>query len=155
MRQKRDNEDLIKTMKLHPISNSSLKTVTADLPDLTDLHLLSQKTIDSLPEKFKKATSSLIVKVENFADQETLRNLKIIDRYDLLGLYKGTPLPVKRTLSSFPLPDVVMLYRCPLIRYARDSQETIEHLVHQVIIHEIGHHFGFNDYDLGWIENEE
>ena len=78
-------------MKLYPLPNSSLKAVTADLPDLTDFYLLSQKTINSLPEKFKKATSSLIIKVENFAEQETLKSLKINDKYDLLGLYRGTP----------------------------------------------------------------
>lgn len=142
-------------MKLYPLSNSSLKAVTADLPDLTDFYLLSQKTINSLPEKFKKATSSLIIKVENFADQETLKSLKINDKYDLLGLYRGTPLPVKRTSQSIPLPDVIFLYRCPLIRYARDNHETLDALVQHVMIHEIGHHFGFNDYDLSWIEKEK
>ena len=146
---------LTRIMKLYPISNPYFKTVTADLPDLTDFYLLSQKTINSLPEKFKKATSSLIIKVENFADQETLKSLKIIDKYDLLGLYRGTPLPAKRSSPSIPLPDIVFLYRCPLIRYSRDNHETIEALVHHVIIHEIGHHFGFNDYDLSWIENEK
>jgi predicted Zn-dependent protease with MMP-like domain len=148
-------KDLIRIMKLYPISNPIFKTITADLPDLADFYLLSQKTINSLPEKFKKATSSLIIKVENFADQETLESLKIIDKYDLLGLYRGTPLPAKRSSASIPLPDIIFLYRCPLIRYARDNGETLEALVHHVMIHEIGHHFGYNDYDLSWIENEK
>jgi len=146
-------KDLIKDMKPYPILRSYPKCIAADLPDLGDFCLLAQKTIDGLPEKFRKTTNCILIKIENFADQETLDSLNIKDKYDLLGLYRGTPMPVKNQ-AFFSLPDTIFLYRCPLIRYARDNNEKLESLVHHVMIHEIGHHFGFSDQDLSWIESE-
>jgi hypothetical protein len=79
--------------------------------------------------------------VENFADQETLDSLNIDNKYDLLGLYRGIPIPSKSKRSS-DLQDRIFLYRCPLIRYAREYEHDINTLTRHVLLHEMGHHFG-------------
>jgi predicted Zn-dependent protease with MMP-like domain len=126
--------------------------VTANLPDLALLSRYAQDSIEGLPENFKALACNLTVKVENFADQETLTSLNIKDKYDLLGLYRGVPVPVKALQPNLTLPDVIFLYRCPLIRYSRENNESLEVLVHHVMLHEMGHHFGYTDFEMGWFK---
>lgn len=125
----------------------------ADLPDLADIYAMAYQTINGLSEKFQAHTSTLLVRVENFADKEILEQLNIKDKNDLLGLYRGTPVPQKNQNSTVTVPDVIFLYRCPIIRFARETHESIQKLVHHVMIHEMGHHFGYSDYDMEWIES--
>ncbi|MBX3458124.1 MAG: metallopeptidase family protein [Candidatus Paracaedibacteraceae bacterium] len=127
------------------------RNTMAEMPDLADLYTLAYKTLSSLPEKFKPFVKNLLVRIENFADDDTIKNLRLNDKYDLLGLYRGVPLPLKATPNSSNLPDIIYLYRCPLIKYASENSEKIEEIVHHVMIHEIGHHFGYSDNDTDWI----
>lgn len=126
----------------------------ADLPDLAEIYALAYRTINFLPNRFQEYTRNILVRVENFADQDVLDGLKLTDKYDLLGLYQGIPLPLKGTNDTLAIPDIIYLYRGPLIRFSRDNDEPLAELVHHVMIHEIGHHFGFSDFDMDWIENK-
>ncbi|MCE3231681.1 MAG: Zn-dependent protease [Alphaproteobacteria bacterium] len=126
----------------------------ADLPDLAEVYALAYRTINSLPQRFQEYTNNILVRVENFAEQDVLDGLKLKDKYDLLGLYQGIPLPLKGTNDTLAIPDIIYLYRGPLIRFARENSETLPQLVHHVMIHEIGHHFGFSDFDMEWIEQK-
>lgn len=126
----------------------------ADLPDLAEIYALAYRTVNSLPQRFQAYTNSILVRVENFADPDVLAGLKLTDKYDLLGLYQGIPLPFKGVNDTLVVPDVIFLYRGPLIRFARENNEPLPHLVHQVMIHEIGHHFGFSDLDMDWLEQK-
>ncbi len=121
---------------------------SSDLPDLADVYSLAYKTIDTLPERFRPHLKSLLIRVENFADDKTLEGLQLKDKYDLLGLYRGVPLPLKTAYTSLSLPDIIFLYRCPLIRFARENEEDLEILVRHVTIHEVGHHFGLSDFEM-------
>jgi predicted Zn-dependent protease with MMP-like domain len=123
-----------------------------DMPDLARLYSMAHKGLASLPEKFKPFVETLLVRVENFADEEIIKNLKLTDKYDLLGLYRGIPLPLKALSSPRKLPDVIYLYRCPLIKYAADTTERVEEIVRYVMLHELGHHFGYSDHDLDWLD---
>lgn len=122
------------------------------LPDLTDIYELAYHVLEDLPRKFRSYTQDIMIRVENFADEQTLNSLKLGDKYDLLGLYRGVPLPLKAAGSVVSVPDTIFLYRCPLVRFAEDNHESIQRLVQHVMIHEIGHHFGFSDFDMEWIE---
>ncbi|HXF90873.1 MAG TPA: metallopeptidase family protein [Candidatus Nitrosotenuis sp.] len=123
-----------------------------EMPDLADLYTMAYKIINDLPERFRQHIDDLIIRIENFADEDTLDNLKIDDKYDLLGLYRGVPLPLKLGASPLSLPDFIYLYRCPIVRYAKENKEDIFDVIHHVLIHEIGHHFGFDDHDMELIE---
>jgi predicted Zn-dependent protease with MMP-like domain len=126
----------------------------ADLPDLAEIYALAYRTINFLPHRFQEYTHNILVRVENFADQDILDGLKLSDKYDLLGLYQGIPLPLKSSNEMIAIPDIIYLFRGPLIRFSRENREPLPQLVHHVMIHEIGHHFGFSDFDLDWIEQK-
>jgi predicted Zn-dependent protease with MMP-like domain len=128
------------------------RDIDAEMPDLTDIYTMAYKVLNSLPDKFQNHIQDLIIRIENFADEETLNNLKIEDKYDLLGLYRGVPLPLKEDSKPLSLPDLIYLYRCPIIRYAKENKETVSDVVHHVLIHEIGHHFGYSDWEMRMIE---
>lgn len=122
------------------------------LPDLTDIYELGYKVLETLPKKFHIFTQHIMVRVENFADEKTLQSLTLKDKYDLLGLYRGIPLPMKNKSSFVSVPDTIFLYRCALVRFSEDHNETLESLVQHVMLHEIGHHFGFSDFDMAWLD---
>lgn len=124
------------------------RDISAEIPDLADIYSMAYKILTELPDKYQPFIHNVIVRVENFPDEKTLKNLHLKDRYDLLGLYKGIPLPHKTYYPQKNMPDVIYLFRCPLIRYARENKESVQELVNHVMIHEIGHHFGFTDEEL-------
>jgi len=127
----------------------------ADLPDLAEIYALAYQTLNRLPFRFHEYTRNILVRVENFADQDVLDGLKLSDKYDLLGLYQGIPIPLKKSNDSLAMPDIIFLYRGPLIRFSRENSETLARLVQSVMIHEVGHHFGFSDFDIDWIEEKK
>jgi predicted Zn-dependent protease with MMP-like domain len=142
-------------MKKNQISPLPLRRhEDADLPDLAEIYALAYRTMNLLPQRFQAYTHNILIRVENFADQDVLDGLKLKDKYDLLGLYQGIPLPLKTTHDNLAVPDIIYLYRGPLIRFARENSETLAQLVQHVMIHEIGHHFGFSDFDLEWINQK-
>lgn len=124
------------------------------IPDLTDIYEMAYTVLEDLPQKFRSYTQSIMIRVENFADAETLESLNLSDKYDLLGLYRGVPLPLKMSGAIVSIPDTIFLYRAPVIRFAQEHDEEVGRLVHHVMIHEIGHHFGFSDFDMEWIERK-
>jgi predicted Zn-dependent protease with MMP-like domain len=127
-------------MNISPINSKCISS----LPSLQHLSEIASQTIDTIPDTIKEYASHVKIIVENYADQETLHSLRIEDKYELLGLYRGTPIPIKTIFANSTLADSIYLYRCPLIRYSIDNKENIERLVQHVMIHELGHHFGYS-----------
>lgn len=123
------------------------KSVTP-LPEIPVFYQYAKDMLRQLSKKHKNYVKNIQVDVENFADQETLDDLKIKDKYDLLGLYRGIPIPIKLLTTNSSDPDIIFLYRCPLIRYCITNGEDLRDLVNKVMIHEIAHHFGFSEEDL-------
>ncbi|MBI5572187.1 MAG: metallopeptidase family protein [Desulfomonile tiedjei] len=91
------------------------------------------------------------VLVEDFADDETLDSLGIESAWDLLGLYVGVPITQQSVFSFSLLPERIYLYRRPILRAARRGRE-VHQIIREVVIHEIGHHFGFDDTQLEEME---
>ncbi len=112
----------------------------------------AQAVWDGLPEQFRKALDNVALRVADFADAETLQVMRIRDPLDLLGLYQGAGLPSKSVWDPVSLPDRIFLYRIPIIDYARRDGQRVERVIRHVLIHEIGHHFGFSDVDMARIE---
>ncbi len=112
----------------------------------------AQAIWDGLPERFRKVLSDVSVQVVDFADPETLKAVSVTDPYNLLGLYHGVGLPSKSVWDSVRLPDRIFLYRIPILSYADRNGELVDSVIRHVLIHEIGHHFGFSDADMALIE---
>jgi predicted Zn-dependent protease with MMP-like domain len=112
-----------------------------------------KKALEDLPEEFRTKLENVEVLIEDFADDETLDSLGIESPFDLLGLYVGVPITHQSVFSANPLPDRIFLYRIPVLQGASDKDSVIRK-IRQVVIHEVGHHFGFDDDQLERIEGE-
>jgi predicted Zn-dependent protease with MMP-like domain len=72
--------------------------------------------------------------------------------FDLLGLYAGIDM-VRRSVTDMPENvDMIFLYRRPILDYWCETGDDLVEVVRHVLIHEIGHHFGFSDDDMDRLE---
>lgn len=121
-------------------------------PSLEDIDRIARDAMDGLPPELGRFVQDVVVQVEDFPDEEVARDMELETPFDLLGLYHGVSLAEKSTLHVPAQPDMIFLYRRPLLDYWCETEEDLTHLVRHVIIHEIGHHFGLSDDDMDRIE---
>ncbi len=114
-------------------------------PELFRKHVA--RAIDEIPEEFRDKMENVEVLVEDFPDPETIHSLDLDSQWDLLGLYVGVPLTQQSVFSVNVMPERIYLYRRPILRAARRGTDVVQ-LIREVIIHEVGHHFGFDDEQL-------
>ncbi|MGQ0662332.1 MAG: metallopeptidase family protein [Pseudomonadota bacterium] len=124
-------------------------------PDLADLEGLAREALKTIPEVLRRHVRDVVIRVEEFPDEETEREMELDSPFDLLGLYRGIDLTRKSVADVSQGPDMIFLYRRPLLDYWCESGEDLQHAVRHVLIHEIGHHFGLSDADMEAIEAEE
>ncbi len=105
------------------------------------------KALRELPQEFREKLENVDVVVQDFPDEETMDSMGIEDRYELLGLYVGVPITERSVFQYGNLPDRIYLYRKPILREA-GGRERIAQTIRDVVIHEVGHHFGFDDEQL-------
>ena len=126
---------------------------TATAPSLAELERLADAAFARLPGGFRRLCDGVAVRVEDFPDDETLREMGLDSPFDLLGLFRGIGLAQGgASLQTGQFPNMIWLYRRPLLDYWAEHEETLGHLVSHVLIHEIGHHFGLSDDDMDAIE---
>jgi len=102
-----------------------------------------------------KFARDVAVQVTDFPDDETIEQLELESPFDILGLYTGVDLPERSIADVGRLPDIVHLYRRPILDYWCDSGDELGDIVRHVLIHEIGHHFGLSDDDMAALEDDE
>src|ERR1700686_9520 len=123
-------------------------------PSLAHLEALAARALAALPRNFKSHLGEVLIRVEEFPDRETERAMQLESPFDILGLYRGVALPHKSVSDPRPNIDMVFLYRQPILDSWCETGEDLEQIVRHVLIHEIGHHFGFSDADMERIERE-
>jgi predicted Zn-dependent protease with MMP-like domain len=121
-------------------------------PGLGDIEELAALAWARLPSTFRELSRSVVIRVEDFPTEDVLRELGIESPFDLLGLYQGVSIEKKSVMDVMSLPDMVTLYRRPLLDQWAEGSETLGSLVTHVLVHEIGHHFGLSDADMERIE---
>ena len=122
-------------------------------PGADEIEALALVALARLPAQFREHLGDVVVRVEDFADDETLAALGIEDPFELTGLYEGVPLGEKSIAASGTLPDRIRLFREPILdEWIAQGDETLEHLVAHVLVHEVGHHFGLSDEDMHALE---
>ncbi len=122
-------------------------------PDAAEIEALARAVLARLPEAFRVHLGDVLVRVEDFADDAVLADLGIADPFDLTGLYEGVPLGDKHAAPSGTMPDRIRLFRRPILdEWAARGDESLEHLVAHVLIHEVGHHFGLSDEAMHALE---
>ena len=124
-------------------------------PSLDEIEALARVALARLPEPFAAHLGEVVLRVEEFADEETLAALGIDGPFELTGLYEGLPVGEKRSDHSGALPDRIRLFRAAILdEWIERGDETLEHLVAHVLIHEVGHHFGLSDEAMHALEEE-
>ena len=123
-------------------------------PDAAEIERLADAAIARLPERFRRHLDGVVLRVDDFADDEVLASLGIDDAFDLAGLYSGRSLDKSSSWVSGELPTMIHLYRRPLLDEWAESGVSLEELITHVIVHEVGHHFGFSDAQMHAIEEQ-
>lgn len=122
-------------------------------PSLEEIEALALAALARLPQGFRAHLDGVVVRVEDFADDETLAMLGIADPFELTGIYEGVPLGDKFSAGTGAMPDRIRLFRAPILdEWIARGDESLEHLVAHVLIHEVGHHFGLSDEDIHALE---
>lgn len=122
-------------------------------PSADEIEAIARSTLNALPKPFSESVGDVVLSVEEFADRGTLQSLGIEDAFALSGVYEGIPLTERSVDQSGTLPERVRLFRGPLLDEWAAGDDTLEHLVAHVLIHEIGHHFGLSDADMHALED--
>lgn len=125
----------------------------ATAPSLADFEALAQTAWNRLPAEFRGLAGDLVIRIEDFATDEILDDMDIEDPFELTGIYQGVSLDRKSLNDTTREPDIVFLYRRAILDEWASDDEELGHLVANVLIHEIGHHFGFSDDDMEAIES--
>lgn len=126
--------------------------MSAPVPDAAVFERLAHKAMAGLPPLFREHLDDIVVRIEEFADRETLDALGIADPWELTGLYHGRSLDEQSIWDSGQLPPVISLFRRPLLREWAQTGVGLEELVTHVVVHEVGHHFGLSDAEMEAIE---
>ena len=121
-------------------------------PTIADLEALAQRALGTIPAELKRHLGRVVIRVDEFPDTETEVEMELDSPFDILGLYRGVALPRKSVGDARAEPDMVFLYRRPILDYWCETGEDLGEVVRHVLIHEIGHHLGFSDEDMERIE---
>ena len=122
-------------------------------PTLGELEVLADAVFRRLPKKFRALCEGLVIRVDDFPTEEVLDELRAETEFDLLGLFQGVGLPFRSESAPAQMPNMIWLYRRPILDYWAEHDETLGDIVKHVLVHEIGHHFGLSDADMEAIEN--
>ena len=124
-------------------------------PTMAELEDLAERALATIPEALKRHLGRILIRVEEFPDVETEADMGLESPFDILGLYRGVALPRQSVLDPRAEPEFIFLYRRPILDYWCETGDDLYAVVRHVLIHEIGHHFGFSDEDMERIEAEE
>ena len=129
---------------------SDLRVLNA--PSLADIQTMATEAFARLPETFRALCEGLVIHVDDYATEEVLDEMEIESEFDLMGLFQGVGLPFRSESEPVQMPNMVWLYRVPILLYWAEHDETLGHIITHVLVHEIGHHFGLSDDDMESIE---
>jgi predicted Zn-dependent protease with MMP-like domain len=121
-------------------------------PSLAEIEVLAVEVFRHLPRKFRDLCVDLVIQVDDFPTDEVLNEMEAESEFDLLGLFQGVGLPLRTESAPVQMPNMIWLYRRPILDYWAEHEETLGALVKHVLVHEIGHHFGLSDAAMAAIE---
>ncbi len=121
-------------------------------PSLADFEAQAHATFARLPQNFRALCEGLVIQVDNYPTEEVLDQMNIEGDLDLMGLFQGVGLPFRSESAPVQMPNMIWLYRVPILLYWAEHEETLGAVITHVLVHEIGHHFGLSDDDIEAIE---
>jgi acetylglutamate kinase len=130
------------------------RTAFGPPPSLDDLAEMAEQALAAIPPRLARHIAGTGIRIEEMPDDETLDELGIESAWDLTGLYRGTPLTQRSVDDNARQPDLIFLYRQPILLEWVETGEDLFRLVRNVAVHEVAHHFGFRDADIAALEQE-
>jgi predicted Zn-dependent protease with MMP-like domain len=141
---------MIPTMAEHESDPLSWRPVKA--PSLGDFETLAGEVFGRLPQGFRDLCAGVVIQVDDFPSEEVLDEMGLESEFDLLGVFQGVGLPFRSESAPMQMPNMIWLYRRPMLDYWAEHDETLGAIIKHVLVHEIGHHFGFSDDAMAVIE---
>jgi predicted Zn-dependent protease with MMP-like domain len=135
-----------------PPSSDPIAWRLAKAPSLDEFEALATAAFRRLPQRFRQLCGNLVIRVEDFPADDVIEEMGLESEFDLLGLFHGVGLPFQSETAPVKMPNLIWLYRRPILDYWAEHDETLGKIVTHVLLHEIGHHFGFSDEDIAAIE---
>jgi predicted Zn-dependent protease with MMP-like domain len=135
-----------------PPSSDPIAWRLAKAPSLDEIEVLAAAAFRRLPQRFRQLCGNLVIRVEDFPADDVIEEMGLESEFDLLGLFHGVGLPFQSESAPVKMPNLIWLYRRPILDYWAEHDETLGKIVTHVLLHEIGHHFGFSDEDIAAIE---
>lgn len=132
-----------------------MKKARTIVPGLAEMEAIAQAALKTIPEALRRNVDGVVIRVEDFPDAQTEKEMGLESPFDLLGLYRGVSLDRKSIADTPEDMDMIFVYRRPILDYWCETGEDLAHVVRHVLIHEIGHHFGLSDDDMQRIEDQE
>jgi len=123
-------------------------------PSLDDFEAMADAAFRRLPSRFRNACVGLVIRVEDFPDEDVLEEFEAASEFDLLGLFRGQGLAQAEGVQTGQFPNMVHLFRRPILDVWAEGDDTLGDPIRHVLVHEIGHHFGLSDADMDRIEQE-
>jgi predicted Zn-dependent protease with MMP-like domain len=121
-------------------------------PSLAEFEVIATEAFRRLPPRFRAKCEGVVIHVEDYPTDEVLDSMGLQNELDLMGLFHGVGLPFQSDSAPSQMPNMVWLYRVPILLYWAEHDETLGHIITHVLVHEIGHHFGLSDEDMMAIE---
>ena len=122
-------------------------------PSIADFEILAAQAFDGLPAAFRDLCGEIVFRIDDFATDDVLDDLRAESPFDIMGLFQGLGLAQDQAVpETGRLPNMIFLYRRPILDYWAEHEETLGAVIAHVLIHEIGHHFGLSDADMEEIE---
>jgi predicted Zn-dependent protease with MMP-like domain len=121
-------------------------------PSLEEFEAIAHEAFSRLPPHFREQCQGVVLRIEDYPTDEVLDAMGIASELDLMGLFQGVGLPFQSESAPVQMPNMVFLYRVPILLYWAEHDETLGHIITHVLVHEIGHHFGLSDGDMIEIE---
>ena len=126
---------------------------SGQIPTDAEIDAIARRTLERLPSPFRESLGDIVLLVEPVTDADTARGLGLNHPMQLSGLYQGVPLHKQSVSQSGTLPERITLYSRPILAEWRATRFSLEQIVSHIVIHEIGHHFGFSDDDMHALED--
>ena len=121
-------------------------------PSLAQFQAIAHAAYEKLPAPFREMTKDVVIRVDEFPTDEVLDRMGLQSEFDLLGLFQGVGLPFRSVSDPMQMPNMIWLYRRPILDYWAEHEDTLGAIITHVLVHEIGHHFGLSDEDMMAIE---
>jgi predicted Zn-dependent protease with MMP-like domain len=130
-----------------PLAWRAVKSLSLD-----DVEVIANDAFKRLPDSFRALCEGLIIRVDDFPSQDVVDEMRLDSEFDILGLFQGVGLPFRSESAPTHMPNMIWLYRRPILDYWAEHEEALGAIITHVLVHEIGHHFGLSDEDMESIE---